>query len=145
MEAEQAELITIILNVPKIMHHIFRWIHKIRSIDRWMIGAWVETNRRNDEEERHREWLRYRRKRKYFFCLITHITNTGTNVVDFCVYLRKQGVEGRDPIMFRLLSIIIITNKILYDVTCTFRIMIRPIFKRSPWMKWKQCQHLNIF
>ena len=32
-EAERAELIAINLNVAKIMHHIFRCNHKIRSID----------------------------------------------------------------------------------------------------------------
>ena len=32
-EAELAELIAIILNVAEIMHHIFRCIPKIRSID----------------------------------------------------------------------------------------------------------------
>ena len=34
MEADRAELIAIILNVAKMMHHIFRSIHNIRSIDR---------------------------------------------------------------------------------------------------------------
>jgi hypothetical protein len=34
MEAEWAELIAIILNVAKMMHHVFHCIHKIRSIDR---------------------------------------------------------------------------------------------------------------
>ena len=32
-EAERAELIAIILNVTATMHHIFRCIHNIRSID----------------------------------------------------------------------------------------------------------------
>ena len=40
-ETEQAELITIILSVAATMHHIFRCIHNIQSINRWMIGAWV--------------------------------------------------------------------------------------------------------
>jgi len=34
MEAERAELTAIILNVAATMHHIFRCIHNIRSIDR---------------------------------------------------------------------------------------------------------------
>ena len=33
MEAEREELIAIILNVAKMMHYIFRCIHKIGSID----------------------------------------------------------------------------------------------------------------
>jgi len=32
-KAEQAELIAIILNVAATMHHIFSFIHNIRSID----------------------------------------------------------------------------------------------------------------
>jgi predicted HAD superfamily phosphohydrolase YqeG len=50
MEAERAELIAIILNVAKMMHHIFRCIHKIRSrsIDEKLEHE-LETNR---EEER---------------------------------------------------------------------------------------------
>ena len=48
-EAERAALIVIILNAAKIMHHIFRCIHK------------------NNEEERRHERLRYRKKRAYFF------------------------------------------------------------------------------
>ena len=54
IEAERAEVIVFNLDVAAMMHHIFRCIHHIRSIDRW-------------------------------FCLISHITNTGTNVVYFCV------------------------------------------------------------
>ena len=33
LEAERAELIAIILNLAKMMHHILCCIHKIRSID----------------------------------------------------------------------------------------------------------------
>ena len=52
IEAERAELIAIILNVAATMHHIFRCIHNIRSIDDERLEHELETNRRNDEEER---------------------------------------------------------------------------------------------
>ena len=39
-----------------------------------------------------------------FHYFTIHLTNTRTNVVDFCVQLRKQGVEGWDPIMFSIIK-----------------------------------------
>ena len=61
MEAERAQLIAIILNVVATMHHIFLCIHNIRSIDE-RLEQELESNRRNNAEERRRELLRYRRK-----------------------------------------------------------------------------------
>ena len=58
MEAEWAELIAIILNVAKIII--------ISSIDERMEHE-LGTNRRNNEEERCRKRLLYRRKRADFF------------------------------------------------------------------------------
>ena len=69
MEAGRAELITIILNVAKIMHHIFCTVASTKSeasIDERLEHE-LETNRRNYEEERRRERLRYRRKRASLF------------------------------------------------------------------------------
>ena len=42
----------------------------------------LQTNRRNYEEERRCEPLRSGERNHIFFA---HITNTGTNLVDFCV------------------------------------------------------------
>ena len=48
IEAERAELI--IFNVAATLHHVFRCIHKIQSIDQRLEHEF-ETNRRNYEEE----------------------------------------------------------------------------------------------
>ena len=51
------------------------------SIDERLEHA-LQTNRRNDKEERRCERLR---SQASFFCLISHLPNTVTNAVDFCI------------------------------------------------------------
>jgi hypothetical protein len=66
MEAEWAELIAIILNVAKMMQHIFRCINKSETSIDERLKHELETNRRNNEEERGHERMLYRKKRAYF-------------------------------------------------------------------------------
>ena len=66
MEAERAELFAIILIVAKMMIYSVASTKSKSSVDESLENE-LETNSRNDEEERPRERLRYRRKRAYFF------------------------------------------------------------------------------
>ena len=103
-----------------------------------------------------KNWLRRRKawttalleKESIFFCFISHrpITSTWTNVVDFCVELRKG--SGRTGPYNVELTVVSNNNKknifytraavslciVIYCMMCTFRVMIRPIFELSPQM-----------
>ena len=72
MEGERAEHIAIILNVAATMHHIFSCIHNIQVSIFESLEHELQTNRKNAEEERRHEQLRYRRRERIF---LLHFTN----------------------------------------------------------------------
>ena len=84
LTAERAKLIASILNVAAAMHHIVHFASTTSaSIDERLDNE-IERNRRNNEEKKRCERL-LSEKENDFFCFISHLTNTGTNAVDFCV------------------------------------------------------------